>query len=260
MRKRTITVPVLFFLIILFVAVFSLTLPQKTRAAQTIKMDIYVIDLCGGCGNVGVGCKSCTIIDELSNRYRLLFPDDEVEMKFYNLRMDNTLQKDMEERIEALNVDLEMIDLPILFIGDKLFLADGSMDEAVKNFVETGEYPGIETMLREKAEYEAKKDSGKVVYLYSSYCEDCKEISKWLTYSLPEGYELLKYDIYSDEGLEMEKYYREMLEISDEEYCIPLIVYGDYWFAGKDSIYLSLKSRIKEYPDLQTITWEKKEE
>ena len=134
------------------------------------------------------------------------------------------------------------------------------MDEAVKNFVETGEYPGIETMLREKAEYEAKKDSGKVVYLYSSYCEDCKEISKWLTYSLPEGYELLKYDIYSDEGLEMEKYYREMLEISDEEYCIPLIVYGDYWFAGKDSIYLSLKSRIKEYPDLQTITWEKKEE
>ena len=58
----------------------------------------------------------------------------------------------------------------------------------------------------------------------------------------------------------MEKYYREMLEISDEEYCIPLIVYGDYWFAGKDSIYLSLKSRIKEYPDLQTITWEKKEE
>ena len=166
----------------------------------------------------------------------------------------------MEERIEALNVDQEMIDLPILFIGDKLFLADGSMDEAVKIFVETGEYPGIETMLREKAEYEAKKDSGKVVYLNSSYCEDCKEISKWLTYSLPEGYELLKYDIYSDEGLEMEKYYREMLEISDEEYCIPLIVYGDYWFAGKDSIYLSLKSRIKEYPDLQTITWEKKEE
>lgn len=163
----------------------------------------------------------------------------------------------MKERIKTLGVDPEMIDLPVLFIEDKLFLADGSMDEAVKDFMETGEYPGIETMLREKAEYEASCVPGKVVYLYSSYCEDCKEISKWLTYSLPVGYELIKYDIYTDEGLEMEEYYRETLDIPDEEYCIPMIVYGDYWFAGKNSIYLSLKSRIEEYPDLQTITLEK---
>ena len=44
----------------------------------------------------------------------------------------------------------------------------------------------------------------------------------------------------------------ERLGIPEEEYRVPLIVYGDYWFAGKKAIYLSLKSRIQEHPDLQT--------
>lgn len=146
--------------------------------------------------------------------------------------------------------------MPLMFVREKLFLADGSMDEALAQFLETGEYPGIEAMLRDKAEYEASRVPGRVVYLYSSYCEDCREISKWLTYSLPADYELVKYDIYTEAGQTMEKYLLEILEISEEEYCIPLIVYGDFWFAGKSSIYLSLKSRIQEYPDEQSVILE----
>lgn len=91
-----------------------------------------------------------------------------------------------------------------------------------------------------------------MVYLYSAYCEDCRDISKWLEYSLPNGYELVKYDIYTEIGRAMEDYCIERLGIPEEEYRVPLIVYGDYWFAGKKAIYLSLKSRIQEHPDLQT--------
>lgn len=242
----------------IWAAVLALCLLVATAAlAEEIEMDVYLIDPCGGCGGtVGVGCKSCTIQDEIASRYRVMFSEDEVQIHFYNLRMDKSLEAAMRERVAAFGADPDQVPMPLLFVRDKLFLADGSMDEALRNFVETGEYPGIEAMLREKAEYEASRVPGRVVYLYSSYCEDCREISHWLTYSLPAGYELVSYDIYTEAGLAMEEYFLTELAIPEEEYCIPLIVYGDFWFAGKDSIYLSLKSRIQEYPDERTVILE----
>lgn len=224
--------------------------------AEVIDMEFFLIDPCGGCGGTVGGCKNCSFIDEMTVRYRLMFPDDEVRMKFNNLRMDRNLEAVMRERIAAFGVDAKQVPVPIVFVREQLFLADGSMDAKVQEFVRTGEYPGIETMLREKAEYEASRVPGRVVYLYSSYCETCKEITDWLEYSLPIGYELVKYDIYTEAGQEMERYMIETLEIPEEEYVIPTIIYGDYWFSGKSSIYLSLKSRIKEFPDLQTVILE----
>lgn len=237
-------------------ALLILCMLAAPALAEVIDMEIYVIDPCGGCGGTVGGCKNCSFIDEMTVRYRLMFPDDEVRMKFYNLRMDKTLEAVMRERIAAFGVDAKQVPTPIVFVRDRLFLADGSMDEAIANFIETGEYPGIETMLREKAEYEASRVPGRVVYLYSPYCEDCKDISAWLEYSLPLGYELVKYDIYTEAGQEMEKYIIDALDIPEDEYVIPTIIYGDYWFSGKSSIYLSLKSRIKEYPDLRTTILE----
>ena len=52
----------------------------------------------------------------------------------------------------------------------------------------------------------------------------------------------------------------ETLEIPEEDYCVPLIVYGDEWFAGRKSIYLSLASRIQEDPDRQTTILEEIQE
>ena len=238
-------------------AVLMLLLIPLAACAERIDMEVYLIDPCGGCGGtVGRGCKSCIIQDEIANRYRLMFPEDEVQIQFNNLRMDKALEPEMRARISGFGADPDKVPMPLMFVREKLFLADGSMDEALAQFLETGEYPGIEAMLRDKAEYEASRVPGRVVYLYSSYCEDCREISKWLTYSLPADYELVKYDIYTEAGQTMEKYLLETLEIPEEEYCIPLIVYGDFWFAGKSSIYLSLKSRIQEYPDEQSVILE----
>jgi hypothetical protein len=225
--------------------------------AEPVELEIFVIDPCGGCtGKVGIGCRNCSIIDEMSIRYRDLFREDGVSLKFYNLRMDNTWYQVFRDRIASLGVNPEDVPLPVVFIDNEPFLADGSMDEMIINYLKTGESPGIETLLLEKAEYEASRIPGRVVYLYSSYCEDCQDISRWLTYSLPIGYEVVKYDIYTATGQAMEKYYIEQLGIPENEYCVPLIVYGNYWFAGMNDIYLSLKSRIQEYPDIQTTILE----
>lgn len=69
-----------------------------------------------------------------------------------------------------------------------------------------------------------------------------------------------KYDIYTPEGEAMLDYFMETLEIPEEDYCVPLIVYGDEWFAGRKSIYLSLASRIQEDPDRQTTILEEIQE
>lgn len=233
-----------------------LMLSCTSALCEEIQMDIYAIDPCGGCAGAQRGCKACTIIDEMAVRYRMLFPEDRVNIRFYNLRLDNSHEPYLKERLSGFGLDYKDVQLPVVFVGEHVFLADGSMDEAIYDYVKTGATSDIHTLLREKQEYEASLLPGRIVYLYSSYCEDCKDISKWLTYSVPYGYELVKYDIYTDVGLEMESYYLSALDIPPDEYCVPLIIYGEYWFAGKESIYLSLKSRIQEFPDERTVIYE----
>ena len=231
-----------------------------TALAEPLLFEFYVVDACGGCGKVGIGCKSCTIIDEIANRYRLMFPDLEIELQFHNLRMDNSQDAVMRQRLSEFGIDWQTISLPVLFVGDGLFAADGSMDDAIADYVGGGAYPGAEELVRRRAEYRASRVPGRVVYLYSPYCEDCRDISRWLQYSIPADYEIVRYDVYTEEGQEMERRVIEALRLDADEYMIPCIVYGDEAFAGKRAIYLSLKSRIKEFPDLQTTVIEQTEE
>ncbi len=240
---------------------FSLLL-CGTALGKDVDMDFFLIDFCGAChGRVERGCGQCTKIEALTLKYKDMFPDDELNMTFHNLRYDKTAIPNLNSRLEkmGLSYDPAQTQLPIVFIDEEAFLADGTMDEAIKDYIETGKTPGFVDLLKEKKEYEENLETGKVIYIYSSYCEDCREVSDWLKYSLPDGYELIKYDLYSEEGQVAEDYYLKALNIPEDEYVLPLIIYGDYWFSGKDSIYLSLKSRIQEHPRLQTIVYEEAE-
>lgn len=244
-------------------ALWLLLAPALAEGAGCVEMEIYLIDPCGGCaGRVGSGCGSCTIQDEIAVRYRALFGNDGLQMRFHNLRMDvdGTDQDELDARMAQAGVDPDAVPLPVAFVNGALFLADGSMDDAIVDYLKTGAYPGVEAALREQAEYRANRQPGRVVYLYSEYCESCRDISRWLTYGIPADYELVAYDIYTPEGQAMEEYFIETLDIPAEAYCVPLIVYGDEWFAGKESIYLSLASRIQEFPDRQTTILEQIQE
>lgn len=236
------------------VVALLLILPLFAAAREErLRMDVYVYDPCGGCGTPG-GCKSCSLIDEIANRYRLMFAGESPEIVFYNLRLDKGYQADCDERLEARGINPDAVSLPLVWIGDVVFQADGRMDEAIYAYVDGGcsEDPGVDALLREKVAYEARTEVGTVVYLYSSYCADCEDISSWLRFSLPPGYELAAYDIYTEKGQKMEQYLIESLDVPPEDYVIPFIAYGPYWFAGKSAIYLSLKSRIQEHPALST--------
>lgn len=223
---------------------------------EGLRMDVYVYDPCGGCGTVGVGCKSCTVIDEIANRYRLLLSDWAPEMVFYNLRMDRAFQDACDKRLEAVDASPDAAALPLVWIGDAVFQADGSMDDSICAYLNAGfsGYPGLEALIRQKSEFEEKAASGAVVYLYSRYCEDCIDVSRRIRNCIPQGYELVAYDIYTEEGQKMEQLLIENMGIGAEDYCIPFVAYGPYWFAGRESIYLSLKSRIQENPGLLTTT------
>lgn len=233
------------------------------ETAQAVEMEIYLIDPCGGCtGRVGAGCGSCTIMDEIAVRYRELFGEDGLQMHFHNLRMDvdGTDQVALDALMAEAGVDPDDVPLPVAFVNGKLFLADGSMDDAMVQYLADGTYPGVEAAIREKAEYEENRAPGRIVYLYSQTCEACDEMSEWLPYGIPSDYEVVAYDIYTPEGEAMLDYFMETLEIPEEDYCVPLIVYGDEWFAGRKSIYLSLASRIQEDPDRQTTILEEIQE
>ncbi|MGI6239012.1 MAG: hypothetical protein ACOYI5_05230 [Christensenellales bacterium] len=222
-------------------------------ATADVAIEVYAYDPCGGCGSIA-GCKACTLIDEIANRYRLLFADQPIEIVIHNLRMDNAREAELHERLRALDIDPAALGLPVLFLGGAAFPAGGSADEAVRAYVDSGyaQYPGIEQLLEERAAYAESQAQGTVVYLTSAYCADCADVAKWLEHALPPGYTLAVYDIYTDAGMEMERHLRKTLDVPADAYCVPFIAYGEHWFAGKSSIYLSLLSRIQEHPGLST--------
>ena len=94
-----------------------------------------------------------------------------MSLTIHNLRMDNTQFSVLQERLSEMGVEPENVPLPVVFVNGEAFLADGSMDSAIAEFLEGGESPGIQALLREKAEHEANREPGRVVYLYSAYCE-----------------------------------------------------------------------------------------
>jgi hypothetical protein len=226
---------------------FAVAEPMATR------LEIYLIDPCGKCmGGVGRGCGECAVEREIAVRYGGLLKDVDYEIKMYNLREDSKLLDERAGRLKALGIQGE-VPWPTLFIGDAVFLADGSQDDQILSYLENGltGYPGYDAV-QQKAQTQAQHEPGSIVYLYSSYCESCKDVSKWLERALPDGYTVDKYDLATEEGVKQQIALCQKYGIAEEDLYVPFIAYGDYHFMGKKSIYLSLKSRIQEHPNLNT--------
>ena len=218
-------------------------------------LEIYLIDPCGKCmGGVGRGCGECAIEREIAVRYGQLLKDIDYDLKLYNLREDSNLLEERAARLQALGIEGE-VPWPTLFIGNAVFLADGSQDEQILSCLKNGltGYPGYDAV-KQAAKAEVQHEPGNIVYLYSSYCESCKAVSKWLEHALPEGYSVDKYDLATEDGVRQQRALCQKFGIDEADLYVPFIAYGDYYFMGKNSIYLSLLSRIQEYPDLKTQT------
>ncbi len=238
-------------LIVMMLALSLLTSaePEKTQ------LEVYLIDPCGKCmGGVGRGCGECAVEREVASRYDQLLRDVEYDLALYNLRENSNLLDERDERLKALGIQGD-VPWPTMFIGEAVFLADGSQDDQIVSYLKGGltGYPGYEAV-QKAAEDRGKREPGNIVYLYSSYCESCKEISKWLQYALPQGYTVDKYDLATEEGIRQQILLCQKYGIAEEDLFVPFIAYGDYHFMGKDSIFLSLTSRIQEHPNLKTET------
>jgi hypothetical protein len=223
--------------------------PQKTR------LEVYLIDPCGKCmGGVGRGCGECAVEREMAVRYDQLLKGVDYDLILYNLREDSSLLDERDGRLKALGIQ-EDVPWPTMFIGEAVFLADGSQDGQIVSYLKSGltGYPGYDAVQR-TAEEQVKREAGNIVYLYSSYCESCKEVSKWLRFSIPKGYTVEKYDLATEEGVRQQLALCRKFGIAEEDLFVPFIAYGDYRFMGKDSIYVSLLSRIQEHPNLKTET------
>jgi len=203
-------------------------------------------------GGVGPGCGECAVERETAARYDALLKGVRHELRLYNLREDSNLLDERGARLKALGIQGE-VPWPTMFIGDAVFLADGSQDDQIAGFLKGGltGYPGYDAVQRAAAA-QARHEPGGIVYLYSTYCESCKEISKWLERALPPGYAVDKYDLATEEGIKQQLALCRKYGIAEEDLYVPFIAYGDYHFMGKDSIYLSLLSRIQEHPNLKT--------
>lgn len=220
-----------------------------------VTLEVYLIDPCGKCmGGVGRGCGECAVEREMVVRYEGLLKDVGYELRMYNLREDSFLLDERDGRLKALGIQGD-VPWPTMFIGDAVFLADGSQDGQIVSYLKNGltVYPGYDAV-QKAAVAQAQRDPGNIIYLYSAYCESCKEVSKWLEHALPEGYTVDKYDLATEEGVKQQLALCQKYGIAEEDLYVPFIAYGDYHFMGKDSIYLSLLSRIQEHPNLKTQT------
>ncbi len=240
--------------LLLIVILAALTLMASAEPEKTT-LEVYLIDPCGKCmGGVGRGCGECAVEREMAVRFGQALEGVSYDLVMYNLRENSKLLEERGDRLKALGIAGE-VPWPTLFIGDAVFLADGSQDDQIASYLKNGRtgYPGYDEVQR-AAEKKSQREPGNIVYLYSSYCESCKEVSKWLPRALPEGYTVDKYDLATEEGVKVQLALCRKYDIAEEDLYVPFIAYGDYHFMGKDSIYLSLTSRIQEHPNLKTQT------
>jgi len=236
-------------LIALMMALGLLVFAEPQKAA----LEVYLIDPCGKCmGGVGRGCGECAVEREMAVRYEQLLKGVDYDLILYNLRENSSLLDERDERLKALGIEGD-VPWPTMFIGEAVFLADGSQDDQIVSYLKGGltGYPGYDAVQKTAGE-QTQLEPGNIVYLYSSYCESCKEVSKWLRYALPEGYTVEKYDLATEEGVREQLALCQKYGIEEEDLFVPFIAYGDYHFMGKDEIFLSLLSRIQEHPNLKT--------
>lgn len=236
---------------LVLIALILALMALPAAAGPEVTLEVYLIDPCGKCmGGVGRGCGECAVERDMAVRYGQLL-GDVYELKMYNLREDSSLLEARDARLRALGIEGD-VPWPTMFIGDAVFLADGSQDDQIARYLRDGltGYPGYDAV-QQTARAQAR-EPGNIVYLYSSYCESCEAVSKWLRYALPAGYTVDRYDLATEEGVRAQLALCETYGISEEDLYVPFIAYGDYHFMGKDAIYLSLLSRIQEHPDLTT--------
>ena len=70
--------------------------------------------------------------------------------------------------------------------------------------------------------------------------------------ALPADVEVVRIDVGTQEGMLLERAVHARYDIPEDQYYVPLVIYGEDWLMGRDSIFLSLPSRIEERPDAVT--------
>lgn len=226
--------------VILLVCLLAL-LPACGYSSQDAPLEVYLIDPCGGCqGAAGPGCGECKLEVEAFLRYRALLSDvgqPKRVIRIFNLRRNPELYDGLELRILARQH--ESFRLPILMIGEEAFPADGQADQQVREHLLTGLTPeGLSLNGGEQAAENplAEEAERSMIYLYSKYCDACKLIAPWLEDQLPEGVRLLRYDIASQKGLEVEWEVEKHFGITQEAFIVPALISGDFLMLGSQQI------------------------
>lgn len=235
-------------------ALLALLLSLPFAAAAQEALEIYCIDPCGGCMGAVTPCTdNCTVEDELYLRYRSLLDaaQDGREIRLYNVRREPERYGELAERLG--DQAAEGFELPVVLTGEAAFPADGSADEALLGYLCSGgaRYPGY-AALRQARDERLSQRKRSVLYFYSAYCEDCKKVSKWIGRALPADVQVVRLDVGTQEGMLAERAVHAAYGIPEDQYYVPLVVYGEDWLMGKDAIQLSLPSRIEEHPDAVT--------
>ncbi len=204
-------------------------------------LEVYLIDPCGGCqGAAGPGCGECKLEDEAFLRYRALLKDigqPQRRIRLINLRRNPERYDGLEARLRELGH--EDFQLPVLLVGEGAFPAEGRADELVKDYLTTGKLPEGIDMAAEEAEPAASQSENtqrSMIYLYSKYCQDCRLISPWLEEHLPEGIELMSYDIGSQEGLQLELAVEAYFGITQDDFMVPALISGQTLMLGSEHI------------------------
>ena len=240
----------------LALCVWLMLLCVSCAFAQAPSLELYYIDPCGSCeGSASLGCGDCTVERALYVRYQALLGelDDERSIALHNVRKRPVEFAAMEERLSALGI--ESYALPLAVIGDAVFPADGLWDDAIAAYLRDPSQPRDEyQVILEKTPEKRLENQQYVLYFYSQYCEDCKKVSQWMERALPDGVTVLRYDIASQTGMELEKAARQYYGIEEEDWLVPFVAYGDNWLIGRQSICFALPSRLEEFPDAHTPT------
>lgn len=232
MRKR---LTALLTVLMLFISVSAYALP----------VEVYYIDPCGGCKEGG--CGKCYLERDLFYRFTTLLKGTDAELEMKNISKNTALYDERNERVLSTGItDIDTVKFPTVFIGDAMFLGDGSQNEDILAYIESGyqDYSGYTAMV-EKHE-EEHSDEYRLIYMYIPDCQPCVKMDRYLRSYLPSWLHCEKVSLAEVDGIRWQIALMERFGLDDDSFFAPAVFYGDKLFVGTNEIYLGLTSYIGE--------------
>lgn len=233
-------------------------------------IECFFYDPCGGCFTDTGPCKPCKVEADLAHQYTEIISqhgfEKIVDLKLYNVLYE-VYERTYENRLRRHNLINEEGKYPIVFIGDRYLIGEDEIRNKMVSLITEAKNPirkiqhciyqiYNKMLIRKKINWEIANENC-IVYFFTPYCSECKQVEIYLKDLKKESFsnnnfQVISYNIDEKDNLSLLKKYLQCYQEQTNEIVVPTIFIGDRCLQGYENIKCYLKKALIEGQGIRT--------